>query len=194
MAGTARPRNADLRTNGARASWRISPELSGAESPHDAIEQLETHDVGGIVGTAWRLCSWPGGRRIEPELLVHGCINIQAAALVMETDLHDRDFARLWKAEDHAPSRCQAGQMRTAKLVDAWPGESVLTGAAAHALEFAFVAQEADPRFDKAAARWIGRLLVETPPLTLPETRWVVAMVEQLPRCRESLHRFARRR
>jgi hypothetical protein len=56
------------------------------------------------------------------------------------------------------------------------------------------MAQEADPRFDKAAARWIGRLLVETPPLTLAELRWVVAMVEQLPRCCESLHRFARRR
>lgn len=55
------------------------------------------------------------------------------------------------------------------------------------------MAREADPRFDKAAARWIGRLLVETPPLTLAEARWVVAMVEQLPRCRESLHRFARR-
>jgi hypothetical protein len=25
------------------------------------------------------------------------------------------------------------------------------------------MAQEADPRFDKSAARWIGRLLVETP-------------------------------
>jgi hypothetical protein len=56
------------------------------------------------------------------------------------------------------------------------------------------MAQEADPRFDRAAARWIGRLLVETPPMTLKEARWVVAMVEQLPRCRESLHRFARRR
>jgi hypothetical protein len=55
------------------------------------------------------------------------------------------------------------------------------------------MAREADPRFDKASARWIGRLLVETPPLTLKEARWVIAMVEQLPRCRESLDRFARR-
>jgi hypothetical protein len=52
------------------------------------------------------------------------------------------------------------------------------------------MAQEADPRFDKAAARWIGRLLVETPPMTLKEARWVIAMVEQLPRCRESLDRY----
>jgi hypothetical protein len=56
------------------------------------------------------------------------------------------------------------------------------------------MAQEADPRFDKAATRWLGRLLVETPPMTLKEARWVVAMVEQLPLCRESLHRLARRR
>jgi hypothetical protein len=56
------------------------------------------------------------------------------------------------------------------------------------------MAQEGDPRFDKAAARWVGRLLIETPPMTLRDARWVVAMVEQLPRCRESLDRFARRR
>jgi hypothetical protein len=56
------------------------------------------------------------------------------------------------------------------------------------------MAQETDPRFGKAAARWIGRLLTETPPMTLKEARWVVAMVEQLPSCRESLHRLARRR
>jgi hypothetical protein len=55
------------------------------------------------------------------------------------------------------------------------------------------MAHERDPRFDRAAARWIGRLLTETPPMTLTEARWVIAMVEQLPRCRESLHRFARR-
>jgi hypothetical protein len=56
------------------------------------------------------------------------------------------------------------------------------------------MAQEADPRFDKAAARWVGRLLVETSPMTLRQVGWVVAMVEQLLRCRESLHRIARRR
>jgi hypothetical protein len=56
------------------------------------------------------------------------------------------------------------------------------------------MAREGDPRFDKPAARWIGRLLLETPPMTLKEARWVIAMVEQLPRCWESLHRLARRR
>ena len=56
------------------------------------------------------------------------------------------------------------------------------------------MAVEKDPRFDRAAARWVGRLLSETPPMTPKELRWVVAMVEQLPRCRESLHRFAQRR
>jgi hypothetical protein len=56
------------------------------------------------------------------------------------------------------------------------------------------MAQEGDPRFERAAARWVGRLLTETPPMTLREARWVVAMVEQLPRCHESLHRLASRR
>lgn len=58
----------------------------------------------------------------------------------------------------------------------------------------ALMAQDGDPRFERAAARWIGRLLTETPPLTFKELRWIVAMVEQLPRCHESLGRFARRR
>jgi hypothetical protein len=55
------------------------------------------------------------------------------------------------------------------------------------------MAEAGDPRFERAAARWIGRLLTETPPMTLTEARWAIAMVEQLPRCRESLHRIARR-
>jgi hypothetical protein len=56
------------------------------------------------------------------------------------------------------------------------------------------MAEEHDPRFERAAARWVGRLLTETAPMTLKEARWVVAMVEQLPACREALHRRARRR
>ena len=56
------------------------------------------------------------------------------------------------------------------------------------------MAQEGDSRFERAAARWVGRLLTETPPLTLKEARWVLAMVEQLPRCQESLRRLAQRR
>jgi hypothetical protein len=56
------------------------------------------------------------------------------------------------------------------------------------------MARDGDPRFERAAARWIGRLLTETTPMTLTEARWAIAMVEQLPRCRESLHRLAARR
>jgi len=56
------------------------------------------------------------------------------------------------------------------------------------------MAQEGDPRFERSAARWVGRVLTETPPLTLKEARWVLATVEQLPRCRESLSRIAQRR
>jgi hypothetical protein len=63
------------------------------------------------------------------------------------------------------------------------------------ALEILVLMAEADdPRFDRAAVRWIGRLLTETRPMTLKEARWTIAMVEQLPRCRESLGRLARRR
>ena len=65
----------------------------------------------------------------------------------------------------------------------------------ADALEIlALMAKEGDPRFEKAAARWVGRVLAETPPMSLKELRWLVAMVEQLPRCKESLSRIAQRR
>jgi hypothetical protein len=56
------------------------------------------------------------------------------------------------------------------------------------------MAHENDPRFERAAARWVGRLLTETPPMTLREARWAIAMVEQLPACRESLGRLSQRR
>jgi hypothetical protein len=56
------------------------------------------------------------------------------------------------------------------------------------------MAQEGDPRFERAAAGWVGRLLTETRPMTLTEARWAIAMVAQLPRCREALSRLAQRR
>jgi hypothetical protein len=55
------------------------------------------------------------------------------------------------------------------------------------------LAQEQDPRFDRAAARWVGRLLAENP-LGLAEARFALALVERLPACAETLRRLARRR
>jgi hypothetical protein len=55
------------------------------------------------------------------------------------------------------------------------------------------MAHEKDPRFDRAAARWVGRLLAETP-IGLAEGRWAIALVEQLPTCADTLRRLARRR
>jgi hypothetical protein len=54
------------------------------------------------------------------------------------------------------------------------------------------MAQERDPRFDRAAARWVGRLLAENP-LGLAEARFALALVERLPACAETLRRLARR-
>jgi hypothetical protein len=50
-----------------------------------------------------------------------------------------------------------------------------------------------DPRFDRAAARWVGRLLAETP-IGLADGRYVLALVERLPQGAETIRRFARRR
>ena len=57
----------------------------------------------------------------------------------------------------------------------------------------ALLADAHDPRFDRAAARWVGRLLVETP-IGLADARFALAMVERLPACRDALHKLARRR
>jgi hypothetical protein len=55
------------------------------------------------------------------------------------------------------------------------------------------MAAENDPRFDRAAARWVGRLLSETP-IGLADGRYAIALVERLPQCSETLRRLARRR
>jgi hypothetical protein len=55
------------------------------------------------------------------------------------------------------------------------------------------LAQTDDARFDRAAARWIGRLLTETP-AGLSDARFALALVERLPGCRDALHALARRR
>jgi len=55
------------------------------------------------------------------------------------------------------------------------------------------LAQANDPRFDRAAARWVGRLLTETP-AGLSDARFALALVERLPGCRDALHGLARRR
>jgi HEAT repeat protein len=56
------------------------------------------------------------------------------------------------------------------------------------------MAQEEDPLFDRAAARWVGRLLTETPPMSLRDARFALTLVERLPACAETLRRIARRR
>ena len=55
------------------------------------------------------------------------------------------------------------------------------------------MAREDDPRFDRAATRWVGRLLAENP-LGLRDARYAITLVERLPECREALHRLAQRR
>jgi hypothetical protein len=55
------------------------------------------------------------------------------------------------------------------------------------------MAAENDQRFDRAAARWVGRLLSETP-IGLADGRYAIALVERLPQCSETLRRLARRR
>ncbi len=55
------------------------------------------------------------------------------------------------------------------------------------------LAQRGDPRFERAAARWVGRLLTETP-ADLSDARFPLALVDRLPSCRDALHGLARRR
>ncbi len=55
------------------------------------------------------------------------------------------------------------------------------------------MAQEHHPGFDRAAARWVGRLLAEQK-IGLTDARYALALVERLPACSEALRRLATRR
>ena len=99
------------------------------------------------------------------------------------------------------------GFLRVNGVAQLEPGEepgdpSVVLAAAAElqtiqlddALEILILmAAEKDPRFDRAAARWVGRLLAETP-IGLADGRYVFALVERRPQGAETIRRFARRR
>lgn len=55
------------------------------------------------------------------------------------------------------------------------------------------MAKEHDPRFDRAAARWVGLLMAERP-LGLADARFALVLVERLPGGAETLRGMARRR
>lgn len=56
----------------------------------------------------------------------------------------------------------------------------------------ALLAESGDRRFERAAVRWLGRLLLETP-ATLRDVRFAVVLVERLPQGLATLHRLAQR-
>jgi hypothetical protein len=55
------------------------------------------------------------------------------------------------------------------------------------------MAHKRDPRFERAAVRWAGRLLLETP-TSLRDARFALVLVERLPDGKEALARLARHR
>ncbi|MGZ6643528.1 MAG: hypothetical protein ACXVFT_17105 [Solirubrobacteraceae bacterium] len=55
------------------------------------------------------------------------------------------------------------------------------------------MARAGHPSFDRAAARWVGRLIAEQP-LSLADARYALALVERLPACAEALRRLTGRR
>lgn len=79
------------------------------------------------------------------------------------------------------------------QLVEAAGRELPRIGLADALTILSLLADQADPRFDRAAARWVGRLLVETP-AGLADARFALALVERLPLGRDALHELARRR
>jgi hypothetical protein len=65
----------------------------------------------------------------------------------------------------------------------------------ADALEIlVLVAVDRDARFDRPAVRWIGRLLTETPPMSLRDARFAIALGRAASRGSRIVHRLARRR
>jgi hypothetical protein len=97
-------------------------------------------------------------------------------------------------SEGHAYSRFQRALLTgNLSLIEAAAAELSRVGLADALTILSLLAEQADPRFDRAAARWIGRLLVETP-MGLRDARFGLVLVERLPACRDALHDLARRR
>jgi hypothetical protein len=87
----------------------------------------------------------------------------------------------------------RALQTNNLRVIEAAAAELPRVGLDDALVILALLADTGDPRFDRAAARWIGRLLVETP-VGLRDARYALALVEQLPLCRDALHGLARQR
>jgi hypothetical protein len=97
-------------------------------------------------------------------------------------------------SEGHAYVRFQrALQTRNLRMVEAAASELPQVRLDDALAILVLLAEAGDPRFDRAAARWIGRLLTETPS-GLRDARFALALVERLPAGRDALHGLARRR
>jgi hypothetical protein len=97
-------------------------------------------------------------------------------------------------SQGHAYSRFRRALLtKNLRLIDAAAAE-LLHVPLDDALRILIVmAEKRDPRLERAAVRWIGRLLTETP-TTFRDARFALAMVERLPECSGSLQRLASRR
>lgn len=97
-------------------------------------------------------------------------------------------------SEGRAYGRFQrALQTRNLQLVEAAATDLRRIGLDDALAILVLLAEAGDPRFDRAAARWVGRLLTETP-ARLSDARFAIALVERLPAGRDALHGLARRR
>jgi hypothetical protein len=92
----------------------------------------------------------------------------------------------------HARFR-RALQTRNLRIVEAAATELPRVGLDDALAILVLLAEAGDPRFDRAATRWVGRLLTETP-TGLRDARFALALVERLPAGRDALHGLARRR
>jgi len=63
-----------------------------------------------------------------------------------------------------------------------------MLGGVEQALEvLLLIADQAPERYPRAAARWVGRLALERPAMTLAEVRLATAACELLPACPEAV-------
>ena len=75
-------------------------------------------------------------------------------------------------------------------VIEAAAGELPRVGLDDALAILAVMAQARDPRFERAAVRWLGRLCAETP-ATLRDVRFALALVERLPEGQGALLRLA---
>ncbi|MDX6707191.1 MAG: hypothetical protein QOI48_3037 [Solirubrobacteraceae bacterium] len=162
-------------------------QISAVAAAKSVLRASHRHDDERRDVATYRCCG-PNGNALRsrrPRRIGSSNGLLQAGAARTRTCV--RDLARLGL---HSLSALATG---ITKVIEAATAELPNVGVDDALAILVVLAQTSDPRVDRAASHWVGRLLTETP-AGLGDARFALALVERLPSCQKALHELARRR